>query len=66
MEENKFDGTIVLYIIGCISTVLNMVGITTCSWWIVTLPFWIAPVIAVSIFSLACAVVLVGLLVVFL
>ena len=66
MEENKFNGTIALYIIGCISVVLKIVSGSAISWWIVTLPFWIVPAIALSIFALACTVVLAGLFIVFL
>jgi hypothetical protein len=66
MRKNKFNGTIVLYIIGCIGVVLKIVSGSTISWWIVTLPFWIVPAIALSIFALSCAVVLAGLFVIFL
>lgn len=52
MEENNNSENIIsslLFILFVVMLILKLTGYISSSWWIVTLPLWIAPAIVISI-----------------
>lgn len=67
MKNVYYDGECnIIMITFIIFLALKVMGIVNWSWWIVTLPLWITPAILISFLGIACAIVLICLLVYFL
>ena len=62
--NNNVAGGNGLFFLFILFLVLKLTGLIAWSWWWVTCPFWIPPVIVLSIFAVGGIVALIGLLIV--
>jgi len=61
--KNIFGTLSVMFIV---LLVLRLVGIITCSWWVVTAPLWALPAsLLVCLLSIVCAIILVCFVILF-
>lgn len=58
-DDGGFTGLVML-VLGSLFVTLKLCGVVGWSWWLVTLPFWILPALAVAIVVLITAMVFVA------
>lgn len=60
MEKQATNGLSVFTLMFIVLFILKILGTITCSWWIVTMPLWIAPAIIFAILGVCLGVAVVG------